>query len=85
MQLCDCAVDYSRGLPLALKVFGSFLYKKSIHEWKSEFNKLKQCPNKEVYDVLKMSFGELDDNGKIYFLMLHFFIMGVIKILLEKY
>ena len=36
MQLCDCAVDYSRGLPLSLKVFGSlyiYIYK---HTWMEE-------------------------------------------------
>ncbi|XP_034675392.1 disease resistance protein RPV1-like isoform X2 [Vitis riparia] len=76
MQLCECAVDYSGGLPLALKVFGSFLYKKSIHEWKSEFNKLKQCPNREVQDVLKTSFYGLDDNEKDIFLDVAFFYKG---------
>ena len=79
MQLCECAVDYSGGLPLALKVFGSFLYKKSIHEWKSEFNKLKQCPNREVHDVLKTSFDGLDHNEKDIFLDVAFFYKGLDK------
>ena len=68
MQLCEYAIDYSGALPLALKVFDSFLYKKSIHEWKSESNKLKQFPNKKVQDVLKTSFDGLDDNEQDVFL-----------------
>ncbi|KAL6316039.1 hypothetical protein AAG906_015455 [Vitis piasezkii] len=49
MQLCYDVIHYSKGLPLALKVLGAFLYSKSIHEWKSELDKLKRIPNKEIY------------------------------------
>ncbi|RVW37817.1 Disease resistance-like protein DSC1 [Vitis vinifera] len=76
MQLCHHAVDYTGGLPLALKVLGSCLYRKSIHEWKSELDKLNQFPNKEVLNVLKTSFDGLDDNEKNMFLDIAFFYKG---------
>ena len=76
MQLCHHAVDYTGGLPLALKVLGSCLYRKSIHEWKSELDKFNQFPNKEVLNVLKTSFDGLDDNEKNMFLDIAFFYKG---------
>ena len=75
-MLCDNALSYARGVPLALKVLGSFLYGKSIAEWKSELDKLKQFPNKKVQNVLKTSFDGLDDNEKDIFLDIAFFYKG---------
>ena len=75
-QLCGHALDYTSGLPLALKVLGSSLYTKGIHEWESELNKLKQFPNKEVQNVLKTSFEGLDDNEQNIFLDIAFFYKG---------
>ncbi|XP_034681482.1 disease resistance protein RUN1-like isoform X2 [Vitis riparia] len=76
MQLCHRAVDYTGGLPLALKVLGSCLYKKDIDVWKSELDKLKQFPNKEIQNVLKTSFEGLDDNEQNIFLDIAFFYKG---------
>ncbi|XP_034677378.1 disease resistance protein RUN1-like isoform X2 [Vitis riparia] len=76
MQLCHRAVDYTGGLPLALKVLGSCLYKKDRDVWKSELDKLKQFPNIEVQNVLKTSFDRLDDNEKNMFLDIAFFYKG---------
>ena len=73
MTLCGDALYYTKGVPLALKVLGSFLYEKSVHEWKSELDKLKQFPNKKVQNVLKTSFDGLDDNEKDIFLDVAFF------------
>lgn len=75
-QLCSHALNYTKGLPLALKVLGSSLYAKSKDEWKSELNKLKQFPNKEVQNVLKTSFEALDDNEQNIFLDIAFFYKG---------
>ncbi|KAL6318244.1 hypothetical protein AAG906_035753 [Vitis piasezkii] len=76
MQLCDQAVDYTGGLPLALKVLGSCLHKKDIDVWKSELDKLKQFSNIEVQNVLKTSFEGLDDNEQNIFLDIAFFYKG---------
>ena len=84
MQLCYDVIHYSKGLPLALKVLGAFLYSKSILEWKSELDKLKRITNMEIQNVLKMGFEELDDK-EIYFSILHAFVNGRTKILSQKY
>ena len=86
MQLCYDVIHYGKGLPLALKVLGAFLYSKSIHEWKSELDKLKRIPNMEIQNVLKMGFDGLDNKERErYFSILHAFVNGRTKILSQKY
>ena len=64
VQLCDRALNYTKGIPLALKILGCFLYNRSKKEWESELERLKRIPNKEVQDVLRKSFDGFDDNQK---------------------
>jgi hypothetical protein len=54
-------VHYSGGIPLALKVLGSFLYGRSMAEWKSELDRLKRIPEDEIIEKLKVSFDGLRD------------------------
>ena len=68
MNLSKCMVNYARGHPLALKVLGSSLCGKTIDEWKSELDKLKICPKKEVNDLFRLSFDGLDHLEKEVFL-----------------
>lgn len=80
------AVRYAQGLPLALVVLGSFLYGRSIREWESELDRLKRIPNKQIYEVLKISFDGLEYHEKTIFLDIACFFKGqekdyVIKIL----
>ena len=59
-NLCDNAIKYAQGLPLALAVLGSTLSsKRGIHEWENELHKLEKEPNMEIYHVLRISFDEL--------------------------
>ncbi|GKD18406.1 NB-ARC domains-containing protein, partial [Tanacetum coccineum] len=49
-------VKHLQGHPLALKVIGRLLYKKSVHVWKSELDRLQTYPNsKIVRGVAKIS------------------------------
>ena len=67
-KLLERAIDYCCGLPLALKVVGTFLKTKTREQWEKalvclerhqgEFNK------KNLEDVLRLSFEELRDNEK---------------------
>jgi hypothetical protein len=80
------AVRYAQGLPLALVVLGAFLYGRSIREWESELDRLKRIPNKQIYEVLKISFDGLEYHEKTIFLDIARFFKGqekdyVIKIL----
>ena len=82
----DNVVQYAKGLPLVLKVLGSFLFDKTILEWESELHKLRKEPNTKVQNVLKISFDGLDFTEKEIFLDLACFFKGheydfVVKIL----
>ncbi|PNY18143.1 disease resistance protein (TIR-NBS-LRR class), partial [Trifolium pratense] len=72
-------VKYSRGLPLALQVIGSFLLtRRREAEWKSVLGKLKMIPNDEVSEKLRISFDGLsDDDVKDIFLDIAFFFIGM--------
>ncbi|KAG2671306.1 hypothetical protein I3760_14G128300 [Carya illinoinensis] len=61
-------VIYAQGLPLALKVLGSFLYEREIDAWKSEKDKLKAIPNPKIMDALQISFDGLQELEKDLFL-----------------
>nr|XP_048324287.1 disease resistance protein RPV1-like isoform X2 [Ziziphus jujuba var. spinosa] len=41
-------INYAKGIPLALKVLGSFLYQKTEEEWESALQKLKKFPHKAI-------------------------------------
>ncbi|GMP67559.1 hypothetical protein CsSME_00027501 [Camellia sinensis var. sinensis] len=57
--VCD-AINYAKGVPLALKVLGSFLCGRNKDEWESSLNKLKESPMKQVQEVLRISYDALD-------------------------
>ncbi|KAL8252441.1 hypothetical protein R6Q59_036134 [Mikania micrantha] len=61
-------ISYASGLPLALKVIGSFLYDKKKNEWISALDKLKETPDPTVMDILKLSFDGLEAYQKDLFL-----------------
>nr|XP_023919275.1 TMV resistance protein N-like [Quercus suber] len=71
-----CFVNYTNGLPLALKVLGSLLFNKSTDEWKCVIDKLKVEPNKEILDILLISFDGLTDTQKELFLDIACFFKG---------
>ncbi|KAG6630095.1 hypothetical protein CIPAW_14G131500 [Carya illinoinensis] len=61
-------VHYAGGLPLALKVLGRFLFGRTIDAWKSARDQLQANPNKEIFDILKISFDWLEESQKKLFL-----------------
>ncbi|XP_050218237.1 disease resistance protein RPV1-like [Mercurialis annua] len=78
-NLIERAVNYSKGVPLALKVLGSHLCKRSPSEWESLLDKLKQSPDKEIQKIqkiLEVSYDELENEVKNIFLDIACFFKG---------
>ncbi|KAM1345947.1 hypothetical protein ACFX2H_035065 [Malus domestica] len=68
-ELAKKVVAYAGRVPLALTVLGSlFCNCKSREEWEDEFNKLKQFPNEDIQNVLRISYDRLGGNEKEIFL-----------------
>ncbi|KAK5795595.1 hypothetical protein PVK06_036865 [Gossypium arboreum] len=67
-DLSNKFVEYAQGSPLALKVLGSKLYTKTKKDWESEVEKLKEYGQPKILQILKRSFGELDEIEKNIFL-----------------
>jgi len=62
-------VSLTGGLPLALELFGSFLFdKRRIEEWEDALKKLERIRPGHLQDVLKISFDGLDTQEKCIFL-----------------
>ncbi|RDX91293.1 TMV resistance protein N, partial [Mucuna pruriens] len=68
-------VHYAKGVPLVLKVLAHLLRGKNKEIWKSELVKLEKLPPKEVYEVLKMSYDDLDSKEQQIFLDLACFVL----------
>ncbi|CAH1431624.1 unnamed protein product [Lactuca virosa] len=66
--LSEDVVSYAGGLPLALTVLGSFLCDKDIHEWRSALARLKEIPDTDIVEKLKISFDGLKPIEKELFL-----------------
>ncbi|MED6136416.1 hypothetical protein PIB30_055963 [Stylosanthes scabra] len=78
-ELSDMAIWYAKGLPLALKVLGSFLCSRSAVAWESALRKLETHPDSSIFNVLKLSYDGLDDSEKNIFLDIAFFFKGEYK------
>ncbi|EFH39463.1 hypothetical protein ARALYDRAFT_333042 [Arabidopsis lyrata subsp. lyrata] len=66
-------------LPLAMEVLDSFLFKRSISEWKSTLKSLKSLPNDNIQAKLEISFDALNAFQKDIFLDISCFFIGVDK------
>jgi hypothetical protein len=64
VELSKQVVGYATGLPLALEVMGTFMHGRSILEWGSAINRLNDIPDREIIDVLRISFDGLHESDK---------------------
>lgn len=83
-EICNNVVLYAEGLPLALKVMGSNLFGKTVEEWKSALAKYEKIPNKEVQNVLRVTYDNLEENEKEIFLDIACFFKGETVEYVEK-
>ena len=79
LELCKDVIQYTKGLPLAIEILGSFLFSRDIDQWKSTLNRLKEFPKSEILQVLKISFDGLDEVEKEIFLHIACFFNNWIK------
>ncbi|KAL4597992.1 hypothetical protein ACB092_11G028400 [Castanea dentata] len=79
LELSRDFVYYANDLPLAIEILGSFLFGRSIHQWKSTLNRLKQFPEKEILQVLRISFEGLHETEKEIFLYIACFFNHEVK------
>ncbi|XP_050218092.1 disease resistance-like protein DSC1 isoform X2 [Mercurialis annua] len=84
MELSERAVNYAKGVPLALKVLGSHLRKRSLDEWEASLDKLTQTPDSNIQKVLKISYDELEKRQKDIFLDIACFFKGYKKNRIEN-
>ncbi|AES76344.2 functional resistance protein, putative [Medicago truncatula] len=67
-DILDRAIAYASGLPLVLELVGPALFGKNIEEWKSILDRYERIPNKEIQNILKISFDALEEDEQGVFL-----------------
>ena len=83
-QLSERVISYADGIPLALKVVGSLLRGKRQENWESELNKLRECPNEIIQNVLRVSYNSLDLKQKRILLDIACFFKGTYRDYVER-
>ncbi|MED6109779.1 hypothetical protein PIB30_036722 [Stylosanthes scabra] len=83
-DLAERAVDYTGGVPLALKVLGSSLAYRSTEFWESELGKFENYSCDAIQKVLRVSFEGLHDLEKKIFLDIAFFFKDECKDFVER-
>ncbi|XP_024171182.1 disease resistance protein RPV1 [Rosa chinensis] len=79
-ELSSSIVACYGGLPLALEVLGSFLFGRSMAQWKSALEKWKTIPHGQIQEKLRVSFDGLnDETEKNIFLDISCFFIGMDK------
>ncbi|KAK4276105.1 hypothetical protein QN277_019094 [Acacia crassicarpa] len=75
-ELSRTVIQYAQGLPLVLKVLGSFLCGRSILEWKDAIAKFRKVLPNDVLKILQVSFDGLENDEKNIFLDIACFFNG---------
>nr|CAC35328.1 N1-B protein [Linum usitatissimum] len=78
-SLCEEFIQVASGLPLALKVIGSLLFKSDKRFWEDKLIELKAIPSAKVQERLKVSYNELTHNEKQIFLDIACLFVGAKK------
>ncbi|CAL1358635.1 unnamed protein product [Linum trigynum] len=74
--LCEKFVKAAAGLPLALEVIGSLLFRTDLEFWEENLRKLEKILPHKVQERLKISYDTLDANEKEIFLDIAFVFIG---------
>ncbi|KAK4716610.1 hypothetical protein R3W88_014948 [Solanum pinnatisectum] len=69
-------VNHAKGLPLALKVWGSLLHRKGLTQWRSTLDRIKKNSTSEIVEKLKISYDGLEPEEQKIFLDIACFFRG---------
>ncbi|PHT99674.1 TMV resistance protein N [Capsicum chinense] len=72
-------VNHAKGLPLALKVWGSLLCRKDLTQWRRIIDKIKDKSTSEIVEKLKISYDGLESEEQKMFLDMACFLRGYHK------
>ena len=75
-ELVNQFVHYAKGLPLALKIIGVDLYRRTKREWIRALEKYKRIPKRDIQEILKISYDSLDQTQWEIFLDIACFLKG---------
>ena len=78
-ELANQVINYAKGLPLALKIIGSDLCGKTKLEWETALDKYNKIPNKDIQEILKVSYDGLEETEQDIFLDIACFFKGLYK------
>ncbi|KAJ0751836.1 putative TIR domain, P-loop containing nucleoside triphosphate hydrolase [Helianthus annuus] len=78
-ELSRKVVHYAAGLPLTIKVLGSFLFDRTQGEWEDTIERLKTIPLKETLEKLEISYNGLENDQKEIFLDIACILKGTTK------
>ncbi|KAI3827249.1 hypothetical protein L1987_01321 [Smallanthus sonchifolius] len=78
-ELSENVVDYAAGLPLTIKVLGSFLCGKTEREWEKAIERLETIPLKETLITLEQTYNGLENDYKEIFLHVACILKGAMK------
>ncbi|XP_027368582.1 uncharacterized protein LOC113874561 [Abrus precatorius] len=78
------AVQYAKGLPLALEVIGSNLVSKSVKECECALEQYERIPERKIHDILRVSYDSLPENAQHIFLDIACFFKGNRRDHIEK-
>ncbi|MED6173527.1 hypothetical protein PIB30_060289 [Stylosanthes scabra] len=76
MHLIPKILEYAQNLPLAVKVVGSLLHSRDVSQWTDALKRMRKIPNKNIMDVLQISFEGLELYEKEIFLHIACFFHG---------
>ncbi|XP_030946038.1 disease resistance protein RML1A-like [Quercus lobata] len=75
-ELTNQVIQYAQGLPVALIIIACDLCGKTKHEWEITLDKYNKIPNKDIQEVLRVSYDGLEDIVKYIFLDIACFFKG---------
>ncbi|KAL4603868.1 hypothetical protein ACB092_10G153900 [Castanea dentata] len=75
-ELTNQVIQYAQGLPIALIIIACDLCERSKHEWEITIDKYNKIPNKDIQEVLRVSYDRLEEIVQDIFLDIACFFKG---------